>query len=59
LPGLVIYGGDDQVGPFSLAGQVSTAIIKGSAVKVYSGAPDGITGQAQAAALRRPARLNA
>ena len=59
VPGLVIYGGDDQVGPFSLAGQVSTAIIKGSAVKVHFGAPDGITGRAQAVALRRPARLNA
>jgi non-heme chloroperoxidase len=43
VPTLVIHGDDDQVVPFSVGGKASTAMIKGATLKVYSGAPHGIT----------------
>ncbi|BCJ40326.1 chloroperoxidase [Actinoplanes ianthinogenes] len=43
VPTLVIHGDDDQVVPFEVGGQASAALIKGAELKVYSGAPHGIT----------------
>ena len=43
LPTLVIHGDDDQVVPFSVGGQASAALIEGATLKVYAGAPHGIT----------------
>ena len=43
VPTLVIHGDDDQVVPFGVGGQASAARIKGAVLKVYPGAPHGIT----------------
>ena len=43
VPTLVIHGDDDQVVPFEVGGQASAARIKGAHLKVYPGAPHGIT----------------
>jgi non-heme chloroperoxidase len=43
VPTLVIHGDDDQVVPFSVGGQASAALIDGADLKVYPGAPHGIT----------------
>jgi non-heme chloroperoxidase len=43
VPTLVIHGDDDQVVPFEVGGQASVARIKGAELKVYPGAPHGIT----------------
>ncbi|SDT03821.1 alpha/beta fold hydrolase [Actinoplanes derwentensis] len=43
VPTLVIHGDDDQVVPFEAAGKASAALIKGAELKVYAGAPHGIT----------------
>ena len=43
VPTLVIHGDDDQVVPFSVGGQASAAMIDGATLKVYPGAPHGIT----------------
>jgi non-heme chloroperoxidase len=43
VPALVIHGDDDQVVPFSVGGQASAALIDGASLKVYPGAPHGIT----------------
>ena len=43
VPTLVIHGDDDQVVPFAVGGQASAALIEGAELKVYPGAPHGIT----------------
>ncbi len=43
VPTLVIHGDDDQVVPFSVGGEASAALIDGAELKVYPGAPHGIT----------------
>ena len=43
VPTLVIHGDDDQVVPFEVGGKASAARIKGARLKVYPGAPHGIT----------------
>ena len=43
VPTLVIHGDDDQVVPFEVGGKASAARIKGAHLKVYPGAPHGIT----------------
>jgi non-heme chloroperoxidase len=43
VPTLVIHGDDDQVVPFEVGGKASAARIKGAQLKVYPGAPHGIT----------------
>lgn len=43
VPTLVIHGDDDQVVPFEVGGKASAARIKNAELKVYSGAPHGIT----------------
>lgn len=43
IPTLVIHGDDDQVVPFEVGGKASAARIKGAQLKVYPGAPHGIT----------------
>jgi non-heme chloroperoxidase len=42
-PTLVIHGDDDQVVPFEVGGKASAAIVKNATLKVYQGAPHGIT----------------
>ncbi|MEU5345467.1 alpha/beta hydrolase [Streptomyces sp. NPDC020766] len=43
VPTLVIHGDDDQVVPFEVGGKASAALIKNASLKVYPGAPHGIT----------------
>jgi non-heme chloroperoxidase len=43
VPTLVIHGDDDQVVPFEVGGKASAVLIKGATLKVYAGAPHGIT----------------
>ena len=42
-PTLVIHGADDQIVPIDAAGKASAAIVKGSKLLVYPGAPHGLT----------------
>ena len=43
VPTLVIHGDDDQVVPFAVGGRASAALVEGARLKVYPGAPHGIT----------------
>lgn len=43
VPTLVIHGDDDQIVPIDAAGRASAKIVKGATLKVYPGAPHGIT----------------
>ncbi len=43
VPTLVIHGDADQVVPFAVGGQASAALVAGARLKVYPGAPHGIT----------------
>ncbi|WP_347602730.1 alpha/beta hydrolase [Acrocarpospora sp. B8E8] len=43
VPTLVIHGDDDQVVPFEIGGRAAAARIKDAELKVYPGAPHGIT----------------
>ncbi|MGW0866004.1 alpha/beta fold hydrolase [Streptomyces sp. NPDC002611] len=43
VPTLVIHGDDDQIVPFEVGGKASAARIKNATLKVYAGAPHGIT----------------
>ena len=43
VPTLVIHGDDDQVVPFEVGGRASAALVNGAELKVYPGAPHGIT----------------
>jgi len=43
VPTLIIHGDDDQIVPIDAAGRASHKLVKGSTLKVYPGAPHGIT----------------
>jgi non-heme chloroperoxidase len=43
VPTLIVHGDDDQIVPFGAAGMASAKLIKGATLKVYPGAPHGIT----------------
>jgi non-heme chloroperoxidase len=43
VPTLIIHGDDDQIVPIDAAGRASARLVKGSTLKVYEGAPHGIT----------------
>ncbi|MGS0687364.1 alpha/beta fold hydrolase [Nakamurella sp. GG22] len=43
VPTLVIHGDDDQIVPIDVGGKASAARIKGAELKIYPGAPHGIT----------------
>ena len=40
---LIIQGDDDQVVPFGASAMLSSKLVKGSMLKVYAGAPHGLT----------------
>lgn len=42
-PTLILHGDDDQIVPIGAAGQASARLVAGSTLKVYPGAPHGIT----------------
>jgi non-heme chloroperoxidase len=43
VPTLVLHGDDDQIVPIGAAGPVSAKLVKNATLKVYPGAPHGIT----------------
>jgi non-heme chloroperoxidase len=43
VPTLVVHGDDDQVVPIEAAGIAAATLVKGSTLKVYPGAPHGLT----------------
>jgi non-heme chloroperoxidase len=43
VPTLILHGDDDQIVPIAAAGLASAKLVKGSTLKVYAGAPHGIT----------------
>jgi non-heme chloroperoxidase len=43
VPTLIIQGDDDQVVPFPESGQLQAKLVKGAILKVYPGAPHGLT----------------
>ncbi len=43
VPTLIVHGDDDQVVPIGAAGLASAKLVKGSTLKVYPGAPHGLT----------------
>jgi non-heme chloroperoxidase len=43
VPTLILHGDDDQIVPIGAAGLASAKLVKGSTLKVYTGAPHGIT----------------
>jgi non-heme chloroperoxidase len=43
VPTLVIHGDDDQIVPFNVGGARSSKMIRGAVLKVYKGAPHGLT----------------
>ena len=43
VPTLIIHGEDDQIVPIDASGRASAALIPGSVLKTYPGAPHGIT----------------
>ncbi len=42
VPTLIIHGDDDQIVPIQAAALLSSKIVKGSILKIYSGAPHGL-----------------
>lgn len=43
VPALVVHGDDDQIVPFDASAKLSSQIIKNAELKVYVGAPHGLT----------------
>ena len=43
VPTLIIHGDDDQIVPIGAAAMLSSKLVKGSELKVYPGAPHGLT----------------
>jgi non-heme chloroperoxidase len=43
VPTLFIHGDDDQIVPIDAASRIASKIVKGSTLKVYPGAPHGLT----------------
>jgi len=43
VPTLIIHGDDDQIVPIGAAAQASAKLVKNSTLKVYAGAPHGLT----------------
>ena len=43
VPTLVVHGDDDQIVPIDAAGRASAKLVRGATLKVYPGAPHGLT----------------
>ncbi|MNE40757.1 Non-heme chloroperoxidase [compost metagenome] len=43
MPTLVVHGDADQVVPYEAAGVSCAKLVKGSTLKIYPGAPHGLT----------------
>jgi non-heme chloroperoxidase len=43
VPTLIVHGDDDQIVPIGAAGLASAKLVKSATLKVYAGAPHGIT----------------
>lgn len=45
VPTLIAHGDDDQIVPYQISALTTAALIKGSTLKMYAGAPHGLTGK--------------
>jgi fermentation-respiration switch protein FrsA (DUF1100 family) len=54
VPTLVIQGDDDQIVPIGASGLISSKIVKGATLKIYSGAPHGLCSTLKEPGQRRP-----
>ena len=43
VPTLILHGDDDQIVPIAASAQAASKLVKGSTLKVYPGAPHGLT----------------
>lgn len=43
VPTLIVHGDDDQVVPIDTTARIASTLVKGSTLKVYAGAPHGLT----------------
>jgi non-heme chloroperoxidase len=43
VPTLVVHGSDDQIVPIAASAQLSSKLVKGASLKIYEGAPHGLT----------------
>jgi non-heme chloroperoxidase len=43
VPTLIVHGDDDQVVPIAASGLLSSTMVNGSILKIYKGAPHGLT----------------
>ena len=43
VPTLIIHGDDDQIVPIGASAMLSSKIVKGATLKIYPGAPHGLT----------------
>jgi non-heme chloroperoxidase len=43
VPTLIVHGDDDQVVPIAASGLLSSTLVNGSVLKIYEGAPHGVT----------------
>ena len=43
MPTLILHGDDDQIAPIGAAGLSSAKIVRNATLKVYPGAPHGLT----------------
>jgi non-heme chloroperoxidase len=43
VPTLIVHGDDDQIVPIDASGRASAKIVKNATLKVYAGAPHGLT----------------
>lgn len=42
VPTLILHGGDDQIAPIEISGNLTTKIVKNAKLVVYEGAPHGL-----------------
>jgi non-heme chloroperoxidase len=57
VPTLILHGDDDQVVPIGAAALASSKLVKNAALKVYAGAPHGLTETHKEATQCRPAGI--
>jgi len=44
VPTLILHGDDDQIVPIIASAQESIKLVRGATLKIYPGAPHGLTG---------------
>jgi fermentation-respiration switch protein FrsA (DUF1100 family) len=57
VPTLIIHGNDDQIVPIGTAGLVSAKIVRNASLKIYPGAPHGLTSTHKDKVKHRPSLI--